>query len=640
MLVVVDIETAAGPLPEGFPENLAPDMALDAHRNIITVIAWNAANGDVGTTDSMEVFNGKIKEWRGVGARFGGHNFKFDLRTLITKGAHMTSADLEEDSMLQARALPDKIPEAWLATYEIQRVEENKKLGSQVHRKSGPHGLKTLAPYVLGVDPFWEAADHADVTYAGKDALYTRMLIEAQQPLLYKSEATKFYQTLLGWSRMFLDAELKGMRIDLELLQQKWEESKATIVQLESSIRDMWKEPIHYLEGITKDKVCAEYDEKLMAQLTKKGKTVGDSPKLVARYEGLKQAALAKIEPFNIQSPSQIQWVLKDYYGLDLSNLEGKPSTDKGVLHRLASTGRKDAEALLEHREHNKLATSFFPTYTALQHNSRLHPSYRIEGARTGRISCSLPNIQQTSKQLRSLFVPPDGRKLLVRDYDNGEPLLVAYLTECPVLCDMMLKGESIHDHNTRTIFELDTPIEQVKLKHKLERNVSKEIGLSILYGAGVWRIKEAAQKHGIMFSELEAKRIHARLKDLYKEVFRYKKELDHRLEMGDTVTNLLGRKFKFEDKDEVYMKGFNQLVQSSLSDLLIQSSYEAQQKSGGALDFLAAIHDETMFEVDEDQAMAMDALLVEEMTKYKLTTAHGTIRLKTSGGICDQWQH
>ena len=61
-----------------------------------------------------------------------------------------------------------------------------------------------------------------------------------------------------------------------------------------------------------------------------------DENKTTDKYLGLWKKACEKIEPFNYSSPAQMAWLLKDYLGLDITNMEGEESTGKAVLNKLA----------------------------------------------------------------------------------------------------------------------------------------------------------------------------------------------------------------------------------------------------------------------------------------------------------------
>jgi hypothetical protein len=106
-LVAIDIETAPAPGFETYDR-----AALDFNRNRITLIAtYDGTSGrifrDTGT------LNGYLATLDGA-TRFVFHNGKFDLKTLIKKGANLSPESLHEDTSLMGLALPDKIPDSWM----------------------------------------------------------------------------------------------------------------------------------------------------------------------------------------------------------------------------------------------------------------------------------------------------------------------------------------------------------------------------------------------------------------------------------------------------------------------------------------------------------------------------------------------
>lgn len=637
LLVVIDIETAPG---EGFESH--EDAALDHHRNRITQIAWTDTTGVGGVVQSIDKLNELIAIWRPYNPTFGGHNFKFDLKTLITKGAHLSSADYTHDSMLQAVALYDKIPTKWLADYEEQRIAINKAARKEIHRKAGQYSLKSLAPYRLGVDPFWEAADHNDAAYALKDAQHTLDLITEHNKLLISHQCAPFYNDkLMRWARLFLDAELHGLPIDLDLMAIKQQQSEQLAVEADISLRQQWKgAEIAYLNQ-QESQLATMYIQMCTQAIERSPKAQQNPGPTKARYDTLYAKARTKLEPLNLDSPTQLKWVLKDYFGFDVTTVEGDESTGKSVLNKLAEDGNADVATLLTYRKHSKLLKAFYPSYKAMQVEGSLYPSFNLNGARTGRISCSSPNIQQVPSDLHNLFVAKPGYKLVCYDLSNIEPMLIAYLTECPILCDLMINNKSFHDANVITMFNADCSIDDVKKLYPNERKLAKTVGLALLYGAGPTRIEQTALQAGMPFTQSHSRDVYNRFKKRYSHIYEYKKHLDRRLEEGEPITNLLGRQFVIADKSDVYMKGFNTLIQGSGSDILIESACRVQEQASH-LDsqFLAAIHDEMIFHVKESDAPALDANIHEVINSYKLPTQYGDIQLKVEGGIFDYWKH
>ena len=103
-----------------------------------------------------------------IGVTLTGHNTKFDLKYLI----HNEVITFDEactlwshDSSIAGAVSVKKIPDKWLEKYEDIRMTINKNKEHGTHRKAGGGSLKTLAPFHLGIEAFWETADHSNAKY-------------------------------------------------------------------------------------------------------------------------------------------------------------------------------------------------------------------------------------------------------------------------------------------------------------------------------------------------------------------------------------------------------------------------------------------------------------------------------------------
>jgi DNA polymerase-1 len=207
---------------------------------------------------------------------------------------------------------------------------------------------------------------------------------------------------------------------------------------------------------------------------------------------------------------------------------------------------------------------------------------------------------------------------------------------------DIIKSGESIHNINTIVFFNLDCDPKEVPEKFPRHRKVAKNVGFALFYGAGSSRIKHVFTAGGFPITDDEAKKIHQRFKDYYKEAILFHKEITKAFESGSVLLNLFGRPLIIPDKKDAYMKGFNMLVQSSASDLTLHSAYKASQKWNDAkLDahILLLIHDFILAEVKEDQAKAADDILVDSLINYDLSNKYGKIVLEVDGGISHEWK-
>jgi DNA polymerase-1 len=440
---------------------------------------------------------------------------------------------------------------------------------------------------------------------------------------------------MMPWARMLLETELRGVTLDMRLLAKKEDEAQGESERLKQLLDEAWEEAyIQYFEE-QRQVLAADYLQKQTSAIDKrKDKTAKSIEKTTARYQILFNKAVSKIpQSMNIDSPAQLLWILRDYYGLDVNNFEDEESTGKAVLQKLAAN-RKDIQLLLQYREQRKLCTSFFPTYRDLQDNGVLRCNFNLTGTVTGRLSSSTPNLQQVPGHLHSLFVARPGYKIITRDASYIEPRLAAYYTEDPFLCDIAISGKDFHSENAKLMFGLDCDAGEVKTLFPQERKLAKTVGLALLYGAGPSRIYHTALQQGFNWSYNHCKQVYDNFKESYREAFEVKEAFDTSL-IDDSFANFFGRKRLFQDPSEIYMQGFNSLIQGTASDLILDSAYcttKVFQECGIAGHLLLLVHDEQVWEVSEGRVEEAERIIERNMVSYSLSTKYGEIPLKVEG--------
>ncbi len=156
------------------------------------------------------------------------------------------------------------------------------------------------------------------------------------------------------------------------------------------------------------------------------------------------------------------------------------------MLERLSNDGAEIADKVLEWRQLSKLKS----TYTdALQEainpaTGRVHTSYSLAGAQTGRLSSTDPNLQnipirtEIGRQIRRAFVPEQGNVILAADYSQIELRLAAHMADVEPLKDAFRAGEDIHN---RTAEEMFGSVDRDN------RAKAKTINFAILYGISRW---------------------------------------------------------------------------------------------------------------------------------------------------------
>lgn len=640
---IIDIETecAVKGCPGGAICKDTEKHALNPYTNRITDIG-------VMRLDSPEVYNHynleQFKKWAAENktASYIGHHIKFDFRTLITHGAPLNVEQIYGCSEIMAHVLTEKVSDVWLSQYELKRQELNSKLPQgQSHRKAGKHSLKTLAPYFCGVEAFWEQpGNYSDAEYLYKDVDYTRKLYLELEQRLKKLNQFDFYNKELEYSKMLIEAELTGVPVDLTILEEIKQNYQKKSQECRKKLDAIWQPAYEAFFNIQVNKLKNKYQ----LMYAKRREKTKDVEKLKARYEELLTKAVEKLDKgINFSSPSQMLWLIRDYLKLEARNYEGKESTSKEVLKGLARDGREDIKLFLEWRKCEKILSSYIPQYERFVQNGRLYPTFNITMTRTGRLSSSNPNLQQVPKELKPIFKAEPGTKFVGYDYSGVEAKVINYYTGDPALYEIDQNGYSIHNYNAKTWLHLDCEVEEVKEKYPKVRQAAKNMGFALFYGAGVNRIEGGFKDAGLNVPKDECQLIKKRFAETYKTAKKFHRDLTKLFEVGKVIPNLLGRPIAIENPEDAYMKGFNTVVQSSASDILLEAAYNARKRfkeEGLAAHIHLFVHDFLQAECDENIVDRVNEILVEEMTKFNLVNNVGqTIKLTIDGGIADVWE-
>lgn len=568
-----------------------------------------------------------------------GHYLTFDIPMLAYHGFSIPLDRYYFDSHLAATVDLEKVPEDFLASYAEERAIRNKALPKgKGHRVAGQYSLKAMAPYFLRVPPFWEATlSHNDDTYVTLDAEYAHRLADQQiERLRAQGQLEFFMERAMRWTRQLLEMTMTGVPIDLGGLTQGQQASAAEAERLKQELDVLWAPAYSAYIEQQRAELAERYGE-MKAKAVAKAK---NKEKTEARYTALQQAAEAKIEPLSLSSPTQLSWLLRDYFGLDIRDgIDSEDSTGKAVLQRLVQEGRADIKTLLDWRAEEKLLHAFYPTLLELQRDGRIHASFNVGGARTGRGSSSNPNMQQQPPRVRKLFVAPPGMELADFDSKAIEPHILAFYSEDKTLFDLLDSDSDFHGYNALALFGLNCAVNDVKKLYPRERKVAKEVGLSILYGAGAGRLQVIAMKYGYSWSPTECKQRVRAIRAAYPGLWQFKKQLDE-LAATDVITGYFGKKYRFA-KDDIYMTSLNSIAQGSAAQIIFEAAcriaadFKAEGIAGGPL---LTVHDAIVTAIPEGSTRAVE-LITRAMTDFDLPTQHGPVRLKVEGSVGKTWK-
>jgi DNA polymerase-1 len=321
---------------------------------------------------------------------------------------------------------------------------------------------------------------------------------------------------------------------------------------------------------------------------------------------------------FTIGSPKQLGDILFDKMGLK-GGRKGKSgvwSTDVNELERLSRDGVPIARLVLDWRQLTKLKT----TYTdALQQQinretGRVHTSYSLSGAQTGRLSSTDPNLQnipirtEIGRRIRDAFIAEPGHLVLAADYSQIELRLAAHMADVPQLKEAFARGDDIHSLTAQELFGEVT---------RDTRASAKTINFAILYGISRWGL---AQRLAISADEAQA--MIDRYFDRFPGVRNYIHETLNKVRETGFTTTLFGRKTHFpgikskvqHERQGAERAAINAPIQGTSADIIKR----AMARMGPALRgegltgvrMLMQVHDELVFEVPEGDVEAASAII------------------------------
>ena len=322
----------------------------------------------------------------------------------------------------------------------------------------------------------------------------------------------------------------------------------------------------------------------------------------------------------------------------------GQYSTDVSVLEKLAADGAPIARLVLEWRQLAKLKS----TYTdALQEainpdTGRVHTSYSLVGAQTGRLSSTDPNLQNIpvrtaiGRQIREAFVPEPGNVLLAADYSQIELRLAAHMADVASLKEAFAHGEDIHARTAREMFGEVT---------RDTRARAKTINFAILYGISRWGL---AARLEVPPEEAQA------MIDTYFQRFpgiqRYIHETLESVRARGYSETLFGRKTWFpriNSKNQAERQGseraaINAPIQGTSADIIKRAMARMLPAlaEAGLTDvrMLLQVHDELVFELPEGRVEAATPIIRQVMAEAALPAVELTVPLGVEIGTGLSW--
>ncbi|MCP5072448.1 MAG: DNA polymerase I [Rhodobacteraceae bacterium] len=467
-----------------------------------------------------------------------GQNMKYDLKIFRRNGIDIAPI---ADTMLMSYAL-----HGGLHNHGMDALSER-------YLDHKPISIKTLLGTGKSAITFDKVPIDEAVKYAAEDADITLRLWQLFKPQLHGARVTRVYETLeRPLVPVLADMEMHGIKVDRDHLSRMSNNFAQKMAGLEAEI--------HQLAG----------------------------------------------RSFNVGSPKQLGEILFDEMELQggKKGKTGAYSTGVDVLEDLAAEGHDLPARVLDWRQMSKLKSTYTDALQTHIHpqTGRVHTSYHIAGASTGRLASSDPNLQnipvrtEEGRRIREAFVAEEGNVLLSLDYSQIELRILAHIAKIDSLRQAFLDGQDIHAMTASEMFNV--PIENMD---PMVRRQAKAINFGVIYG-----ISGFGLARNLRIPRKEAQDFIDRYFERFPGIRTYMDETVAFAKEHGFVETLFGRKIH---TPEIAAKGpragfskraaINAPIQGTAADVIRR----AMIRMPGAIAHLPArmllqVHDELVFEV------------------------------------------
>ncbi|HEY7799590.1 MAG TPA: DNA polymerase I [Hyphomonadaceae bacterium] len=357
-------------------------------------------------------------------------------------------------------------------------------------------------------------------------------------------------------------------------------------------------------------------------------------------------------QPFNLGSPKQIGDILFDKMGLGADigvkkTKTGAWATGADTLEDLAAYGHQLPKVLLDWRMLSKLRSTYTETLKDAidAKTGRVHTSYSLAGAQTGRLASTDPNLQnipirtEEGRKIREAFIAAPGNVLVSADYSQIELRLLAHVADIPSLRQAFHDGVDIHAMTASEMFGVP-----IKGMDPMVRRRAKAINFGIIYGIsgfGLARqlsipreeaaayIKKYFQKFPGIQDYMEEHRAFAREHGYVSTIFGRKVWLPQ-IKASNPAERSFGER-----------QAINAPLQGSAADIIKRAMIrmpQALRVAGLKSKMLLQVHDELVFEAPEKEAKKLMEVASNTMARATLPVLELNVPLVVEAHAGKSW--
>ena len=353
------------------------------------------------------------------------------------------------------------------------------------------------------------------------------------------------------------------------------------------------------------------------------------SAELGAELMKLEQEAYAAAgQPFNLNSPKQLQEILFDKMGIPTKGLKktakGGISTNEAVLEQLAPDYPLP-KIILQNRSLAKLKSTYTDKLPEMisPKDGRVHTTYAQAVAITGRLASNNPNLQNIpirtaeGRRVRRAFTAPQGSVIVSADYSQIELRIMAHLSSDKTLIAAFQNGEDVHRRTAAEVFGIAP--ENVSPE---QRRYAKTINFGLIYGMGQYGL---AKSLGI--DNLSAKTFIDRYFARYPGVAEYMQRTKEQAAAQGFVETLFGRRLYLPDirnknanaRAGAERAAINAPMQGTASDLIKRAMIDVSRwlvSDDLKSKLIMQVHDELVLEVPKTELDLVKEKLPQIMAK------------------------
>lgn len=312
-------------------------------------------------------------------------------------------------------------------------------------------------------------------------------------------------------------------------------------------------------------------------------------------------------------------------YGVGLKVIEktakGVPSVSSDVLANYI--GNPVVDDLLEYRRLTKLET-FIKSWEKIQVDDRIYPSFNIT-ARTGRTTCSNPNLQQIpqDKNIRNLIEARPGWKILECDFSQVELRVASMFSGDANMQHAYNSGSDLHSKTTELLFGDTSNLSKQEQKRK--RTEAKSMNFGFLYGMSAKTFVDYAKGYGLNITEEQSEGFRNNFFEAYPRLLPWHEECKEYARKNGHTWSPIGRKrflpdinsSNWSNRGQAERQSVNSGVQgfasdmciSALSDIVFSDIIDHERCK-----VLGSVHDAILFEIRDDYVEEVVPIVKEMM--------------------------